>query len=165
MELEKARHLAIELMTQHGVYPEWDFKFDRSKVRHGQARRLTVRGREVKEITLSRYITELNEESSVRDTILHEIAHVLVGLEHGHDRVWEAKALSIGSIAKQWTDHDLDVIANLAPYTYKCNATGHIVRRSHRPIGTLSMLCKSHPDSEITRYWQNGDDVLVGSRP
>jgi hypothetical protein len=30
------------------------------------------------------------------DTILHEIAHALVGARHGHDRVWRATALRIG---------------------------------------------------------------------
>ena len=34
----------------------------------------------------------------VGNTILHEIAHALVGSMHGHDEIWEAKAKEIGCI-------------------------------------------------------------------
>ena len=34
--------------------------------------------------------------ADVHDTILHEIAHALVGPRHNHDQVWKAKAQEIG---------------------------------------------------------------------
>jgi hypothetical protein len=32
----------------------------------------------------------------VKNSILHELAHVLVGKGHGHDEIWFRKALDLG---------------------------------------------------------------------
>ena len=34
--------------------------------------------------------------SDIRDTLLHEIAHAIVGPGHGHDAVWQTAARRIG---------------------------------------------------------------------
>ncbi len=44
-------------------------------------------------------------DEEVKDTILHEIAHALVGKAHHHDDVWRAKALEIGCSGRRC--HDL----------------------------------------------------------
>jgi predicted SprT family Zn-dependent metalloprotease len=41
---------------------------------------------EPKAIELSLHFIERNAEDVIRDTLLHEIAHALVGPGHGHDR-------------------------------------------------------------------------------
>ena len=69
MTLTQARKLALRLMRLHKLSPEWSFGFDRSKVRFGKCNHAN------KEISLSRYLVELNGEKEVRETILHEIAH------------------------------------------------------------------------------------------
>jgi predicted SprT family Zn-dependent metalloprotease len=46
---------------------------------------------------LSAHFAERNGDDEVRDTILHEIAHALVGPGHGHDGVWKAKCREIGA--------------------------------------------------------------------
>ena len=38
-----------------------------------------------------------HDPDEVRDTILHEIAHALVGPGHGHDAVWKAKCVEVGA--------------------------------------------------------------------
>jgi hypothetical protein len=38
-----------------------------------------------------------NGAEEIVDTILHEIAHALVGPRHGHDTVWKAKCTDIGA--------------------------------------------------------------------
>lgn len=43
-----------------------------------------------------------DDPATVREVILHEIAHALVGAGHGHDEVWQAKALQIGASGKQY---------------------------------------------------------------
>jgi hypothetical protein len=91
MELNKAKQLAINLMTEHGLIGNgWSFKFDHAKRRYGccaYSKRI---------ISISGPLTEIREQDKVKNTILHEIAHALVGAGHGHDSVWKEKALEIG---------------------------------------------------------------------
>lgn len=90
MNLHKAIDLAVELMIKHNIYQQgWRFEFDNAKRRFGRCRYRS------KTITLSRYLTELNSEEKVKDTILHEIAHALCPQE-GHSEVWRRKAIEIG---------------------------------------------------------------------
>ena len=90
MELLEAQRLAEELLRLHKLSPKWTFRFDRSKVAFGKC----YYGK--REITLSRYLVELNNEPEVRDTILHEIAHALAPRGAGHNSAWQAIARSIG---------------------------------------------------------------------
>jgi predicted SprT family Zn-dependent metalloprotease len=89
MNLNEARVLATALIEKHGL-TDWQFKFDTALSRFGCCKFRS------KTITLSAKLTELNVEAKVTDTILHEIAHALVGVGHGHDSVWKRKALEIG---------------------------------------------------------------------
>src|SRR5436190_12975378 len=90
MELAQARQLAEDLMRLHKLSPKWSFKFDRSKVSFGKCHY----GK--KQISVSRYLVELNGEDEVRDTILHEIAHALAPRGAGHGTAWRSVAKSIG---------------------------------------------------------------------
>jgi predicted SprT family Zn-dependent metalloprotease len=90
MKLKLAEELAIDLMRLHRLLPHWSFTFDRSKARFGKCNYHT------KQISLSRYLVELNDEREVRDTILHEIAHALAPRGAGHGPAWKSLALSIG---------------------------------------------------------------------
>lgn len=91
MNLNQAQSLATTLMTQHGISElGWKFKFDRAKRRFGCCKFRS------KTITLSVYLTELNDEQRVKNTILHEIAHALVGSDNGHNYIWQRKAIEIG---------------------------------------------------------------------
>ncbi|HEX6056605.1 MAG TPA: SprT-like domain-containing protein, partial [Intrasporangium sp.] len=89
MELSAALKLGRELMAAHGL-SDWVLNLDRARTRAGACRPAR------REISLSAHLTRLHPEDEVRDTILHEIAHALVGPGHGHDAVWRAKALAIG---------------------------------------------------------------------
>jgi predicted SprT family Zn-dependent metalloprotease len=90
MQMATALAMARRLIAEHGL-EGWTVVADRAKTRAGVCRFAT------RQIGLSRPLTELHSEAEVRDTILHEIAHALVGPQHGHDRVWRAKAREIGS--------------------------------------------------------------------
>lgn len=39
----------------------------------------------------------LNNGNKIQDTVLHEIAHAIVGNKHHHDRIWKDCAQRIGS--------------------------------------------------------------------
>lgn len=89
MDNVTARSLAHALMRQHGLEPEWAFRFDPRW--NGN-----FCFHEKKLMTLSEPLTLRSDISDVRLILLHEIAHALVGPGHGHDGVWKAKDLSIG---------------------------------------------------------------------
>jgi predicted SprT family Zn-dependent metalloprotease len=99
MDLQEARRLATALMAQHGL-SSWRLVFDSAKTRAGVCRA------QRKEIGLSRHLTALHAESEVKDTVLHEIAHALVGPAHGHDEVWRATALRIGCSGSRCVSQD-----------------------------------------------------------
>jgi hypothetical protein len=89
MDLSQAGKLARELLDRHGL-ADWRFQWDRARRRFGSCS--TTR----KRITLSIYLTKLNDEAEVRDTILHEIAHALTPGD-GHGRAWKAACARIGA--------------------------------------------------------------------
>lgn len=91
MNLNDTRALAELLMEKHGIDKQgWRFKFDNSVKRFGLCSYAN------RAISLSRHLCLANDESSVENTILHEIAHALVGPSHGHDSTWKFWAKSIG---------------------------------------------------------------------
>jgi predicted SprT family Zn-dependent metalloprotease len=97
MELREARQLARKLMEEHGLNPH-RFKFTNARTQLGNCNWQRVWPQVIfKHIGLSRFLVVLNDENAVRATMLHEIAHALVGYGHNHDRVWKLKALEIGA--------------------------------------------------------------------
>lgn len=79
------------LKKQHGL-KAWELVFDNAKRRMGVCRQRK------KLIGISIHFMEdpATTRQQVKNTLLHEIAHALVGNEHHHDAVWKAKAISIG---------------------------------------------------------------------
>jgi predicted SprT family Zn-dependent metalloprotease len=123
VDLGDARVLALTLMREHGL-TEWRLVFDRAKTRAGVCRPIR------KEIGLSRPLTELHSVEEVTDTILHEIAHALVGPNHGHDARWRAMAQSIGCSATRCVPDDAPRVEG--QWVGTCPA-GHRVTTHRRP--------------------------------
>lgn len=117
--------LGMNLLATHGLAPDWSIAFDRAKMRAG----LTNFG--TRTITLSENMIRTASQEDVRNVILHEIAHALVGPFHGHDDVWRAKALEIG--CDGCTYHGLGSFAEPL-WTLDCpcgmtHVTRHVLRR------------------------------------
>ena len=89
MEVTRALATGRRLLREHGL-DDWTIVADRAKTRAGVCRFAQ------RQIGLSAPLTALHSDADVLDTILHEIAHALVGPQHGHDAVWRAKARAIG---------------------------------------------------------------------
>ncbi len=89
LRVESISRTAKELIDVHGL-DGWRFRFDHSTRRAGCC---NYRDRL---ITLSINLAIHGSEADIRDTILHEIAHALVGRKHNHDAVWAAMAREIG---------------------------------------------------------------------
>lgn len=144
MDLRAALALGRELLDQHGL-DDWQIALDRAKTRAGTCRART------RTITLSGYLTQLHPEAEVRDTILHEIAHALVGVRHGHDAVWRAKALEIGCSGERLTSDDLPRLEG--PWAGTC-PSGHVVTRHRRPTRVgLCPRCRERPVPERVLEW------------
>lgn len=87
--MERVLQLAFQLLDEHGL-KHWQFKFDSSTRRAGCC---YFRN---KTISVAFDLARSGSDDEIRDTLLHEIAHALVGKKHNHDAAWKAKAREIG---------------------------------------------------------------------
>lgn len=130
MKLQEAKDLALKLMTKHGLSNQWRFEFMNSKCAIGQCRQ--IRGRNYGWIRLSTHLIPALDEAEVKDTILHEIAHALVGCHHGHDWTWQGKAMEIGCSGERTASID---VANQVNHKYKatCPCCQKVLGMSRKP--------------------------------
>ena len=95
-DVEAIAHRLIASHTAAGSLLEgWTFGFDLAPSRAGVCRYAERR------IDLSVSYCLAATRAEIEDTILHEIAHAIVGPQHNHDKVWKAKAREIGCTAER----------------------------------------------------------------
>ena len=128
MEVTRALSVGRRLLREHGL-DDWTIVADRAKTRAGVCRFAR------RQIGISAPITVLHDESEVVDTILHEIAHALVGPQHGHDSVWRAKALEIGCTGDRCVSSEAPRVPG--DWIGRCPA-GHEKTRHRAPTRLLS---------------------------
>jgi predicted SprT family Zn-dependent metalloprotease len=130
--LRMAIDLATKLMDAHGL-AGWRIKFDHARRRAGQCDYTN------KTISLSRLYVRHADIDHIRDTILHEIAHALVGPRHGHDAVWRQKAREIGCTAARC--HSLSFAR--ARWVMTCPNGCFSVERHRKKSGLVCTSCNS----------------------
>lgn len=81
---------ARRVMDSFGLN-DWYFGWDDARRRLGACHYGDCR------ITLSRHFVRMNGGAELRETLLHEIAHALVGRGHGHGPAWKAMARRVGA--------------------------------------------------------------------
>lgn len=144
MEVTTALAMGRRLLREHGL-DGWQIVADGAKTRAGVCRF----GR--RQIGISAPLTALHDEAEVRDTILHEIAHALVGPQHGHDAVWRAKAVEIGSSGERCTSPDAPRV--VGDWVGRCPA-GHQRSRHRAPTRLVSCgRCSAHFDVRHLLSW------------
>jgi len=141
MDIREALTLAEELVRQHGL-DGWSVTFDHAKTRAGVCRP----GR--REIGLSIPLTRLHTDTEVRDTILHEIAHALVGANHHHDAVWQATARRIGCTGQRCVSTGSARVEGA--WVGNC-PVGHRITRHRRPMRVAS-CSECRPGRFDSRY-------------
>jgi predicted SprT family Zn-dependent metalloprotease len=111
MKTSDAAVLARQLMNAHGL-EGWRFQFDRATRRFG----LCDPRKQV--ISLSRPLTELNDVSEVRETLLHEIAHALTPRDArgSHGTQWRAMAARVGCVPRACIPPDRVITPPRAPH-------------------------------------------------
>ena len=129
---EEARRLARRLLAAHRL-TDWSFAFNRSKTSMGLCRY----GPRV--IELSTHFVERNPAGAVRDTLLHEIAHALVGPGHGHDRAWGEMCLRVGAKPER-----LSFEADMPEgrWQARCGGCGTLHRKHRRPKHPVGWWCR-----------------------
>lgn len=128
MDAREALGMARRMLAEHGL-SGWRVELDSAKRRAGVCRF------EDRVIGLSGPLTALHSEAEVRDTVLHEIAHALVGPRHGHDDVWRATALRIGCSGSRCVDAASPRVPGV--WVGVC-PSGHVKDRHRRPERVLS---------------------------
>lgn len=126
MDLDEAHELIWQTLDECGVIDEgWTFEFDNSERRFGCCHYTT------RKITLSASITELNDWETVRETVLHEVAHVRAGhaAAHGYEFVMAARALGISGDRCYSGE---DVATRTPSWAGTCPNCHRVVRRAWR---------------------------------
>ena len=132
MNVLDAVSLANRLKNDHGLF-HWHIEVGRQKQFAGMCYHQT------KVIRLSRFFIEGNSEKQIKDTILHEIAHALVGPFHGHNYVWRAKAKSIGCDGKRC--YDSSVKMPNGKWVGRCDCKIHYRHRKPKYVA-FKFQCK-----------------------
>jgi predicted SprT family Zn-dependent metalloprotease len=127
----QARQLALELLARHGLH-DWHFAYNRRKQCLGLCRY------SLKTIELSSYFVDRNDPAAILDTILHEIAHALVGPAHGHDAVWRAKCREIGAVPRRCGVAEMP----RGRWQARCDACGQEYSRHRKPKHLQGWFCR-----------------------
>jgi hypothetical protein len=116
--LGEVRTLANNLMRRHNL-AGWHFKFNDNRRRLGVCRYYE------RSIELSTYHVASGNWGEITNTILHEIAHALVGAGHGHGIVWKRKAIEIGCNGERCGHMDAP-----SKYLVECPSCKHTIKRN-----------------------------------
>jgi predicted SprT family Zn-dependent metalloprotease len=111
---------------------DWYFSFDGARRRLGCCNYRELR------ITLSRYFVSRNGVVEIRETMLHEVAHALVGGGHGHGPVWKAMARRVGCRPVRCGRADMPP-GNVAA---TCGCCARVFRRHRRPRAGVRHWCR-----------------------
>tara|TARA_R100001244_G_scaffold72248_1_gene58393 strand:+ start:95 stop:592 length:498 start_codon:yes stop_codon:yes gene_type:complete len=96
IKLHKVKEFAVMELKKWGLTGshnnDWCFVWDTKAVRrYGQCRY------HKQEISVSKKLANLNSIEESKDVVLHEIAHALTGIGHGHDAVWKRMCVKVGA--------------------------------------------------------------------
>jgi predicted SprT family Zn-dependent metalloprotease len=142
--LREVAALARALLAAHGL-AAWSFGFNRRK------RALGMCFYERRAIELSTHFAERNGTEAIRDTLLHEIAHALVGHGHGHDAVWRRKCLAIGARPERCSH---SAVMPEGRWQARCGGCGRCFHRHRKPLRIRSWFCLSCGERTGKLVWR-----------
>jgi len=160
MNINKAIQLAVIEMEKHNLISQgWTFRMDNAKRRFGLCEFTN------KVISLSRYMTHLNEEAEVLDIIRHEIAHALAGFKAGHGILWKRKAIEVGARPEMYYSENKKIVKVKGNYEAVCPSCGNVSRRFRAPKAnySCSLCCPPHFNAEYLLVWKKVEKGLESS--
>lgn len=140
MELELAAKLTRENLDKWELN-EWKVKFNDRHCSFGLC------SYDEKTIYLSRHLVVLNSVERVMNTILHEIAHALLGPGFGHSKEWKNLCIKIGGNGiRCYTEANTVTPKFLRKYTYVCITCGRETHKSYvlRQPRACGRCCEVH---------------------
>ena len=141
-----ARRLFARHQAQSGLGTLWTFGFDLSTARAGVCRYRETR------IDLSVSYCLRATRADIKNTLLHEIAHAIVGAEHGHNAAWQRKARQLGCTAERCHD----VTHTVARWVGECGCRRWFRQRLSRRLrhGAICKACGRN----IEWRWNTGGE-------
>ena len=151
MEISKAVKFAESEMKKHNLTNQgWIFELTRSKTIAGQC------FYDEKKIKLSKWFVELNQSAIVKDVILHELAHALVGYREGvdpHDFLWRHQCLKIGAVPRRYLDRG--ILTSPFAYVARCEKCEKEFTRYRLPNPKNILCCNECAESKKTQLkWE-----------
>src|SRR5262249_22972175 len=128
----------------------WEFGFNSNVRRAGVC--FYPHNGEPGRIELSVHFAAHNTDEEIRDTLLHEIAHALVGGGHGHDSVWKAKCREIG--ARPEACYGEDVEMPRGRWRALCPGCARGFDRHRRPARMSGWFCRDCGPSAGKLHWE-----------
>ena len=158
MSLTRKR-LARQLTDQHGL-TAWKLVWNRAKDTHGLCDYRTMT------ITLSEAMQHVSDQDYL-DTVLHEIAHALVGPGHAHGYVWRRQCLAIGGNGQQYVSKAASAaVKATAPWEGRCPKCTHVTRQHRAPLRVKACRCGVRFRPEHVLVWhKDGRRVPLGQMP
>lgn len=138
---------AIKLLATYGLDQQgWTFAFNRRRNAFGLC---TYKERRIE---LSLPLFHFMKPEAVEDTLLHELAHALVGGGHGHGPVWKAACVRVGARPERCKSFSealegseaVATYARSAKYTLRCPGCSQHVPRSRLPKSFFSCAICLH---------------------
>lgn len=126
--------LAKEIMDSYPTLKDWKFKLNSNKARLGVCRH------NKKSIELSKYFIRVNDKSMVKKVILHELAHALIGVSHGHGPVFKKKCIELG-ITGEYAEQDVKMPDYIYNWHVVCEGCGFINKFVKKPNIERFMGC------------------------
>ena len=143
MNLFEAQRMTLDLMKVHNLW-NWTFDWHNKKIVFGTCNHTK------QIIYLSKALVLHMEVNAVKNTILHEIAHALVGSGNGHNYIWERKAIEIGCDGNRTNNYESVNKNVVAKYIGICNCCGKKYKMHRLPKRHYSCPCKgSRYNSEL----------------
>ena len=147
MNLFEAQTMTLDLMKAHSLW-NWRFNWHNKKVAFGTCNHTK------QIIYLSKALVLHMEVKAVKNTILHEIAHALVGVGYGHNYVWQRKAIEIGCDGNRTADYGIVVESK---YVATCKGCGKKIGAHRKPKRKHWCLCDNRrfePEMELNYVQQ-----------
>ena len=121
----------------------WSFQFDDATRRAGCCNYQT------QVISLAYAYARVAPDVDIDDTLLHEIAHALVGKAHGHDQIWQATAVALGCSGHRC--HDIQFTP--PRYIVTCEHGCWVTTAERRQRGAVCRTC--HGTVRYTTYTES----------